>query len=113
RYRAAPRGSILVNGESDWLVESATAIASPELFGHKFARQAVMAQAGFAIPRLACVPATAFDRVVGPEVAASLAVELPAPDRAQELQRRIREVGVPARLRRALNARFDEIAGPD
>src|SRR5262249_366357 len=106
-------GRTVVNGGSDWLVDSESTIARPELFGHKFARQAEMARAGFAVPRLACVPATAFDRVVGPEVTAALAVERPAPDRGQELRRRVREGGGPPDLGREVAARFDEIAGPD
>lgn len=72
-----------------------------------------MARAGFAIPRLGCVPATAFDRVVGPEVATSLGVDLDASDRAQALRRQVRRVGVPSQLRRVLRERFDAIAGPD
>lgn len=103
---------MLING-TDWLVDSELTIANPELFGHKFTRQATLARAGFRIPRLACVPATAFDQVVGPEVAASLAVEMEASDRAQALRRRIQETGVPEELRRTLDERFDEIAGPD
>lgn len=97
---------------SDWLVDGASRIADPELFGHKFARQASLATAGFAIPRLACVPATVFDQLVGPVVAGSSAGQLDAADRAQQLRRRVRELGVPGQLRRALDGRFAEIAGP-
>lgn len=96
----------------NWLVESGPAITSAELVGHKFARQAMLAKAGFSIPRLACVPAAVFDHVVGPEVAASLASQMEAPDRARALRRRVRELGVPEELRRTLETRFDEIAGP-
>ena len=113
RCIAGLEGSTLLHNGSDWLVESASTIDSPELFGHKFTRQAALAGAGFTIPRLACVPATAFDQVVGPEVTASLATEMPAADRAQALRRRIQDLGVPADLRRTLDTRFDEIAGPD
>jgi rifampicin phosphotransferase len=103
----------LLNKVSDWLVDSEPAIAHAELFGHKFARQALLAQEGFTVPRLACVPATVFDHVVGPEVAASLAVDMEAQDRAHELRRQIQAMGVPEELRQALDSRFDEIAGPD
>jgi pyruvate,water dikinase len=103
----------LVNPVSEWLVESESTIANPELFGHKFTRQASLEQAGFPIPRLACVPATVFDYAVGPEVRASMATPLEASDRAQALRRRVRELGVPPALRAKLDSCFDEIAGPD
>ena len=112
RLSLVSRGGItLLNEGFDRLVESEDAIARPELCGHKFARQAVLARAGFAIPPPACVPAPAFDNVVGPEVAASLAVEMPATERAAALRQRTRALGVPADLRRLLDDRFDEIAG--
>ncbi|WP_291414262.1 PEP/pyruvate-binding domain-containing protein [Actinophytocola sp.] len=102
----------MLNKDSDWLLEHYSAIADPELSGHKFARQAALAGVGFPIPRLACVPATVFDHVVGPECAASLGTDLAAPERAQALRRRVREIGVPNELQRILDDRFDGIAGP-
>ncbi len=102
-----------MNPVVEWLVESESTIANPELFGHKFTRQASLEQAGFPIPRLACVPATVFDYAVGPEVRASMAVPLEPSDRAQALRRRVRELGVPPALRAKLDSCFDEIAGPD
>ncbi|MEO6504329.1 MAG: PEP/pyruvate-binding domain-containing protein [Jatrophihabitantaceae bacterium] len=102
-----------MNPVSEWLVESESTIAKPELFGHKFTRQAALTQAGFRVPPLACVPATVFDSVVGPEVRASLATPLEASDRAQALRQRVRELGVPPGLRATLESCFDEIAGPD
>ncbi len=69
-----------------------------------------MAQAGFTIPPLACVPATVFDEVVGPAVAAAPPGE--AHDRARVLRRQVRAAGVPEDLRRVLDASFDDIAGP-
>jgi phosphohistidine swiveling domain-containing protein len=103
----------LSNNGSGWLVESESEIAQPELFGHKFARQAALAQAGFTIPRLACIPATVYDGVVGPQVKASMAVEMDTAERAEVLRELIKERGVPRALRRVLNARFADIAGPD
>jgi rifampicin phosphotransferase len=103
----------LLDTSLDWLVENESGLADPELFGHKFARQAVMAGAGFAIPRLACVPATVFDQVVGPEVAAAPGTDADPLDRAQTLRGRVRDKGIPDGLRRVLDARFEEIAGPD
>ncbi len=102
-----------MNPASEWLVESESTIANPELFGHKFTRQASLDQAGFPIPRLACVPATVFDYAVGPEVRACLAVQSEASDRAQALRRRVRQLSVPPALLAELDSRFDEIAGPD
>lgn len=100
-------------GDAVLLVESRSELTDPARFGNKFARQASLAGAGFRIPPLACVPATVFDRVVGPEVAASAATGMAADDRARALRHRVRELGVPDELRWALDTRFDEIAGPD
>ena len=99
------------NTASDWLVESELIIGKAELYGHKFTRQASMAGGGFPIPPLACVPATAFDQVVGPLVGAFPAGQ-EIPGRARALRRQVMDVGVPEELRRILEARFDEIAGP-
>ncbi|HEV2888115.1 MAG TPA: PEP/pyruvate-binding domain-containing protein [Jatrophihabitans sp.] len=103
----------MVDLGSRWLVESESTLSRPELFGHKFTRQASLARAGFPIPPLACVPATVFDSVVGPEVRASLAIEMEASDRAQALRHRVRQLGVPAGLRASLDSCFDSLAGPD
>lgn len=96
-----------------WVVDGALTIDDTALFGFKFTRQAALARAGFSVPPLVCVPATVFDHVVGPEVAASLDTEMAPADRADALRRRVRTLDVPAELRRALDDRFDEIAGPD
>lgn len=98
---------------SGWLIDSEPMIGDPELVGHKFARQISLARAGFPIPRLMCVPTPVFDRVVGPELSTSVPADLDVSDRAQALRRRIQDMGVPEELRRTLEHRFDEIAGPD
>lgn len=96
-----------------WLVDSDSTLGHPELFGHKFTRQALLAQAGFPVPPLACIPATVFDSVVGPVVSASLLTSMEASDRARALRRRIRELGLPPGLRATLEERFATLAGPD
>jgi rifampicin phosphotransferase len=102
----------LLNAGVSSLIEDGWALADPRICGHKFARQISMARAGFTVPRLACVPAEVFDQVAGPLVAATPATGQPL-DRARELRRLVREAGVPEDLRRLLDERFDEIAGPD
>ncbi|MBV9823471.1 MAG: hypothetical protein JO144_14650, partial [Actinobacteria bacterium] len=103
----------MVDHGSEWLVDGASTADRPDLFGHKFSRQAVLAGAGFPVPPLVCVPATVFDAVVGPVVRASLAEPMEATDRAQALRRRIVELGVPEALRASLAERFDSVAGSD
>src|SRR5918999_1924561 len=100
------------NGFS-WLVDGALTIDQPALFGFKFTRQVALAQAGFTVPPLVCVPATVFDHVVGPEVAASGHPEVEPAERAERLRRRVQALAVPAELLRELDERFAEIAGPD
>nr|WP_162293068.1 PEP/pyruvate-binding domain-containing protein [Actinophytocola xinjiangensis] len=100
------------NTDSDPLLTDGWSIADPSVSGHKFARQAALASAGFPIPRLVCVPVSLFDQVVAPLVSDDTTENGPAPQRAQLLRDRIREAGVPDSLRRTLAERFDEIAGP-
>ncbi|MGC5033620.1 PEP/pyruvate-binding domain-containing protein [Micromonospora sp. DT229] len=96
-----------------WFVEEVSALSEPTLCGHKFARQASMARAGFTVPRFGCVPATAFDQVVGPLVGTTTDTDLDDMDRARALRLEVKNAGVPAQLRRLLEERFNAIAGPD
>lgn len=107
-----PEGTDVAEGSLSWLVSSGPAVSDPRLVGHKFARQVSLSRAGLAVPPLACVPTTVFDRVAGPEVAASLAWKQEALERAEALRCRIRDGGIPGDLRAVLDARFDDIAGP-
>lgn len=100
-------------GTTEWLVEDESRIADPAVFGHKFARQASMAMAGFPIPRLACVPATAFDEVVAPIVAAAPEERGEVSDWARLLRKGVLGAGIPLELRQILDERFAEIAGRD
>jgi pyruvate,water dikinase len=72
-----------------------------------------MARGGFAIPALACVPATVFDLAVGPVVEGARAGAGATADLARALRDEVRGAGVPQELRRELDERFEEIAGPD
>lgn len=98
-----------------WLAEDDPEVASPELVGYKFARQAVLADEGFRVPPFVCVPVTVFDQVVGaeldigPDMAAASSAELIA--RAAELRQQVLGMALPEQLHNALLARFSEIAG--
>lgn len=107
-----------------WLVEHPSPDDTARC-GHKFARQASLALAGFAVPRLVCVPAEAFDQVVGPQVNAMRAAQLGATGRAQldrdldrdlalasALRRQVLGLQLPEPLRQALTEQFEQIAGP-
>ncbi|WP_329108932.1 PEP-utilizing enzyme [Micromonospora sp. NBC_01699] len=105
-----------------WVVEDGPDLVDPEKVGNKFAKQVVLARAGFPVPPLVCVPASVFDHVVGttladPAVAGTaVAGTASTPDligRAEELRHRVRAGGAPPELRRALADRFDQLAGPD
>lgn len=116
RHQTATFGGIALGNHAlqrlDWLVEDATTLTQPRLCGNKFARQAQMSAAGFTIPRLICVPVTVFDHVVGPqERTAGTADE--ALDLAQRLRAQVRASGAPDALRHLIDARFDDVAGPD
>ncbi len=99
-----------------WLVEDGSGLDDPELVGHKFARQVELAREGFSVPPLVCVPATVFDRVVGPALAEPSIVDPASASEltgwASELRQRIHRVDVPPELRRVLDDCFDDIAGP-
>ncbi|MBV2156631.1 PEP/pyruvate-binding domain-containing protein [Kitasatospora sp. SUK 42] len=108
------------SARSRWLAEDGAELADPELVGHKFARQAMMAETGFPVPPLVCVPAPVFDQVVGdadarPEGPGGAEAWSPAEltRRAEELRRQVQGIGLPEPLRQALADRFDELAGPD
>jgi pyruvate,water dikinase len=100
-----------------WLIVEGSELLDPELVGHKAARQVELARAGIAVPPLACVPATVYDRVVAadPEISHLLrdrAGELgDIADRAAELRRRLARTKPPAQLVAALDERFAELAG--
>ncbi|MER6561627.1 PEP/pyruvate-binding domain-containing protein [Streptomyces sp. NPDC001027] len=99
-----------------WLLEKGPNLADPRHVGHKFARQVVLARENFPVPPLVCVPATVFDRVVGPVLASYPADTESAGHpavRAHELRRQVLGLKVPDELRHALTDRFDSLAGSD
>jgi rifampicin phosphotransferase len=107
----SPSARFLESRPAMWLIEDGPKLSDPKLVGHKFARQAELAQRGFLVPPLLCVPATVFDHVVGPVLATASGPVADPLRRASELRQRVRDAGVPRLLRSALLDRFDELAG--
>ncbi|MET7422526.1 PEP/pyruvate-binding domain-containing protein [Dactylosporangium sp. NPDC005555] len=100
-----------------WLIDDGPGLTDPTLVGHKFARQVLLAQDGFPVPPLVCVPATVFDLLLGgSDFTAASAGVLPHSDAtltaaAEQARKLVRDVALPVELLQILDGSFDGIAG--
>ncbi|MGW4759627.1 PEP/pyruvate-binding domain-containing protein [Streptomyces chartreusis] len=101
---------MLLTGDSD--------LTDPTAVGHKFARQELLRRAGFPVPEFFCVPATVFDRTVGP-VQRSLARP---PHRASHREltawadaacSRVTALHLPETVTDSALTAFDRLVGPE
>jgi phosphohistidine swiveling domain-containing protein len=102
---------------SAWVIDGGVDLQDPLVVGHKFARQAVLAEMGFPVPQFACVPASIFDLSVDLEINEALTGKELTKEKLVEhsalLRDRVRQVVVPEQLRAAVLEAFDRLVGPD